>query len=66
MRPPWLRPKVTTDLDTSSRGIPADWVIHRGAVRVGHVTCPDEHTALILAVFRYGADVTVRRQGARS
>lgn len=50
-----------------SRGLPVDWEITRAGQRVGHVECPDETTALILATFRFGVDVTVgRRPGDRS
>jgi hypothetical protein len=55
----------TADLAFASRGLPADWTILRAGQRIGHVLCPDANTAQILATFRYGADVTVRAQGAR-
>jgi hypothetical protein len=50
-----------------SRGLPVAWEILTGAgVRIGHVACPDETTALILATFRHGTDVRVRRPGVSS
>ena len=58
------RRDMSTDLATASRGIPADWEILRDGRRIGHVACPDHHTAQILATYRYGADVSVRAQGA--
>lgn len=69
MTPLWIRPTTgpkepTADLATASRGLPADWDILRAGQPIGHVLCPDANTAQILATFRYGADVTVRRQGA--
>lgn len=63
-RPTTGRKEPTADLATASRGLPADWDILRANVRIGAVSCPDENTAQILATYRYGADVTVRRQGA--
>jgi hypothetical protein len=57
-----IRRETTADLATSSRGLPAEWEILRAGVRVGHVTCPDENTALILATFRYGQGLTVVRR----
>lgn len=61
------RRESTADLAFASRGDPVDWEILRAGVRVGHVACPDENTAQILATYRYGADVTVvRRIGAQA
>lgn len=61
------RPKLAADLESTallSRGEPADWEILRDGARIGHVLCPDAETALILATYRNGVGVTVRRQGA--
>ena len=41
-------------------GTPRDWVILRAGAPLGEISCPDAHTATICAVFRFGADVTVR------
>lgn len=61
---PPAEPATGTRAPFVSRGLPADWVILRDGQPTGHVRCPDENTAMILATYRYGADVTVRRQGA--
>jgi hypothetical protein len=66
MTPTQHRPKPAADLTLVSRGLPADWEILRDGTRVGHVLCPDAETALILATYRHGVGVTVRRQGATS
>ena len=41
-------------------GVARDWLILVGARVVGEISCPDAHTATICAVFRFGADATVR------
>lgn len=63
---PVIRRDMSTDLAAASRGIPADWEFLREGVCLDRVACPDEITAQMLATFRYGPGVTVRRQGARS
>jgi hypothetical protein len=61
---PEIRRDMIADLATASRDIPADWDILRAGQPIGHVLCPDQNTAQILATFRHGTDVSVRRQGA--
>jgi hypothetical protein len=52
---------LPADLATASRGNPVEWVIERDGHALAAVTCPDAHTAQILATFRFGMGVTVRR-----
>lgn len=60
------RPKQpAADLATASRGLPADWEILRDGTRIGAVACPDSETALVLAVYRHGAGVSVALASAR-
>lgn len=67
MTAPRHRPtQPTADLAPVSRGLPVDWEILRAGKVISSVACPDENTANILATFRYGTDVTVRRQGVSS
>lgn len=44
---------------THTLGTPARWTVTVDGARVGRVECPDEHTAGILAVFRFGAKAEV-------